>query len=1465
MPSPPDDLWTDLDTEVPVLLFPVRLETRFDTRPFVLPHGQQTRMPMLHVRIYPDELSIAPDPERADDPLMARLLPDSWVVFVERPDGVVIVQHIPRPGPDLQVGPSRSATQDAFDPENPFLVHSEDALRWVVDFDTAVQAGMATTFDLATPEEVQQGEVGTIGQLQVDRLVVVGVRGTAPGRTPDTEAAALADLLSAHRVRGNLAFLAQGTPTNNLRDSPSGWTSARVPRAAPQPAAGSRDPAISALRGGTDNAGALEAALGVGGAVFADVDGAHQREQWWARTFQQALFPVTGGEVLATLMRPTWRPDDISPGDAQALVGAFHEWLEQATSFLHDHAASFVRGRGPLPAVRVGRQPYGLLPVVASSRWVRQDGEPPLLDPLAGLLATLRRYFEPAIASVPRVAADGDPTQQLVHVLGHGPVPHPGGYQLVPVTGSYPPDPPDPPDPGPDGPPGTNGGGHHPIVIPPLLRRWLLRRRVLDQADASLAWRGDSLMPYLGAIGQSMLTAPVATSNTGAEWQTPAQYLNALATGLAGFELPTSVGQPRPPDLLFALAEHALAVAGEADAFSLLGSISPERYFGAVSVPVAVDTDAELAAAQAALATPTQPVLDLLPGSPNDADPSGPTLTDLVAHPEEHLDLFAQLGVQPDQASLFVSTRNAIAELAASGLDDDELTRLTGETLACASTRLDAWCTSLAAQRLAFLRDAKPAGIQIGAWGVLVDLRFVETGDAEPPEGWAESPGATVAQSVRPPDKQVGYVHAPSLAQARTAGVLRAGELAHEGDGSSLASLDLTSRRTRTAQGVLTAMANGQPLAALLGYQLERSFDDAGLIAVVPALRLAFPQRRLAGDAGTPAAGVDAVVPDEVMDGLDVIAAGDVAISVARQAGVAFDEDAFSAVLKAAAETFDAVADLLVAEGVHQITSGRYEAAGATFSAIAEGSQPPEITVTREPRSGVTITHRIVQVVAGLQGTSGWDRTAARAVLAPETELWAEELLGPAGTWQVAVQGTPIGLDALTLCALDVVVASASVAGRHDLAQRWCTAGTSGAGDPDALEADETFGRLAALAETLAEVLAGSRPAVGSDLCVAPGQATSLDAGTVTPVPAPAAADLQPIADRCLGVITAVETGIQTVRSACAGLAPTDLLPAELVIPLARAGVAGAGQVPRAGQVSVGLAQAVASAGVAVIRDVDASIDAGSPTGATRAERLSALCSGPDALGRLVRVVRCLAGDPVVPTLPVPSQLGHSLVVGVDAVSVEEWLARMGRVRSSTAALDDLRLFVEASGLRLSPLQAAQLPLVAAEGWLANRLPERDPAASANTLRPYVRPAGPRVHVVVAGEAEVVTSEQLHGLVVDEAVEVLPAPTSTTGLAFYYGGPGARPPQSLLLALHPDPTQPWTWQHLVDTVDEVMALAQLRGVELEDLIRTGATQFLPLTYVRDNLPADPLSGLAQPRPWTSVRIAANRVATEASA
>ncbi|WP_157781931.1 hypothetical protein, partial [Rubrivivax gelatinosus] len=93
------------------------------------------------------------------------------------------------------------------------------------------------------------------------------------------------------------------------------------------------------------------------------------------------------------------------------------------------------------------------------------------------------------------------------------------------------------------------------------------------------------------------------------------------------------------------------------------------------------------------------------------------------------------------------------------------------------------------------------------------------------------------------------------------------------------------------------------------------------------------------------------------------------------------------------------------------------------------------------------------------------------------------------------------------------------------------------------------------------------------------------------------------------------------------------------------------------------------------------------------------------------------------------------------------------------------------------------------------------------------------------------------GLFVDEWGETIPATEETTGLSFHFDAPGARPPQTMLLAVPSDPAaEHWTLDELLAVVDEALALARLRAVRPQDL--QGLGNLLPGLMLSNNFRRD---------------------------
>src|SRR5262249_17797947 len=154
--------------------------------------------------------------------------------------------------------------------------------------------------------------------------------------------------------------------------------------------------------------------------------------------------------------------------------------------------------------------------------------------------------------------------------------------------------------------------------------------------------------------------------------------------------------------------------------------------------------------------------------------------------------------------------------------------RLFAEHTNICTSRLDAWHSALFATRLRAMRqsDGGRHGLYLGTYGYIENLRPRAAPVLVDPQ--------TLPESLRENGKPVfertdngGFVHAPSLAQAVSAAILRNGYLTHADETRRESfTVNLTSARVRNAMQFVDGLRAGQELGALLGYQLERGLHE---------------------------------------------------------------------------------------------------------------------------------------------------------------------------------------------------------------------------------------------------------------------------------------------------------------------------------------------------------------------------------------------------------------------------------------------------------------------------------------------------------------------------------------------------------------------------------------------------------------------------------------------------------------
>jgi hypothetical protein len=181
-----------------------------------------------------------------------------------------------------------------------------------------------------------------------------------------------------------------------------------------------------------------------------------------------------------------------------------------------------------------------------------------------------------------------------------------------------------------------------------------------------------------------------------------------------------------------------------------------------------------------------------------------------------------------------------------------------------------------------------------------------------------------------------------------------------------------------------------------------------------------------------------------------------------------------------------------------------------------------------------------------------------------------------------------------------------------------------------------------------------------------------------------------------------------------------------------------------------------------------------------------------------------------------------------DPTAVETWFRRAAHVRDGIARLDTALSYAEAlgAGTRLN-LSIAQLPFADHDRWAGLPLKPGQPLPAS------------RFSLVVQSDQALGINGPLAGLLIDDWVEVVPGTSEVTGLVFQYDQPDSSAPQSILLAIPPDPDQPWNLWSLQQVLVETLDLARLRTVDPDALAKVG--HYLPALYFAVNPAGDTIS------------------------
>jgi len=1340
-----------------------------------------------------------------------RVLPTRWNVLGYA-GGALTVRAAGGVIPDvLAAGPDPNALLDGASAPDADKLALDDGMKWMVDFDEAERVGMGIRVKLTTDQAFQGFDI----------LMVVGTKATQSAADSTQR---IADLLDAHHYTDGLGFLLNGTPSNNTQDAPSGFSTTDPGQAASY---ASERAAAGFQPGDGSNADVLASALGLrdlNTQAVASLANANATEQRDALHMNRALWAATFGYYLPQMLGVRQQSETpLSPADF---------------TWARSHFIDYVRASGPLPAIRIGKQPYGVLPVTSLSLWKPKTGQEAQYErdtALKDFLLKLRELWRRNLSQVPRVGRSGSPDNDLAEVLSMDGIS--SSYAIRHLMGS------------------TYLQNVWQLVFPVITSNWFTKQRELTMAvinEIGLPFGNPRLSRYTFSGYFMRLNGPTIQDGTSSETAAlQPNYIDLLLNAPSVDAIrQEAFPDPKPRALLYSLLRHAMLLEYW-NAAANLSQLESEFGFG-----WSLTREQEVPGAGGLNPTTWELLGRPIPGITT--DPAATFLHTLRTSTDAN--------IAPRVASLF-EFRESIAYL--KSLSTGRLQRAFAGTLDLCSHRLDAWFTSFATKRLAEIRKATPTGILVGGYGWVMNLRLATAPPTEVP------PTGESGVFYRPPNNP-GFTHTPSLRQAATVAVLRSGHLTHSDPITrDLLAIDLSSERVRLANWLLDGVRQGQPLGALLGYRFERRLHDAHLDQFIPFFREVAPlvARKLqqtAPSAESPTPSVESIAANNVVDGLALqrtwktIPRGMIfpmqslqmlfargtkqpnPVFLAPASGALFAE------LDLLDASVDAVSDALLAETVHHAVQGNPLRTASTLDAIASGeAPPPELDVVGTPRTGIGLTYRLVTLFGGQAALPAkWAAPSIphRLAAEPYLSVWAARLLGDPTAVRCLVERVDpssgavvdtreMRLSDLRLGPLDLIYAGEGSrdAASSEIEQRLMYAAARKAPaiptgailriNPNRQSTfavtDVSYAEFTEVLRTARRLITAVRGIDASDLNL-PGQNQ------------PAAIDVIELtarADRAEAVLRSALTVLQRALNT-----PTTIVLDTLrdaILASTTFGIAGAVPFSTSGDSPADRAALLAQ-GTSIVKELT-----------QRADQLTALKTGFNAAAATVddqcdqqfARLRGAFGKSfvVLPRFTAPNglELEKALadspkIQDNDALAAATWFQRASRVRDGVSRLDASLRYAESleTGERLS-LRVAQLPYQPADRWVA--LP----------LKPGRPLSNSRFSLIVQAPPTVDVKLPMTGLLIDEWVEVMPNPKETTGLVFQYDQPDATPPQSILLAVPPDPDQPWNLWQLQQVLLETLDLARIRAVDPDTLDEVG--HYLPAMHFAVNLAGDTVS------------------------
>lgn len=860
-------------------------------------------------------------------------------------------------------------------------IHLNKELRWMVDFNEAVSAGMATKINISS----RDAESG------FDKIFVIGLRSSS---NPKTSLSELEDLINKHATsEEGFEFLKQGTPTNNTDDSSSGYSQLE-----------DSDESYDRVFKGTDNfvvsdvnerksdAQRFAEVLGINYEVLQGIKNANGKDLIEAGAMNRALFPATLGYFMEEMMDPLFSDNEI----------------DRTESFF----SNYVYGRGHIPAIRIGKQPYGILPVTNFSK-IRFDEklyqeQNFYVVKLYNIIKKIDETWDELVSEVSYIGKEGDPHQILLDVLGL----HSNSVEFH---------------------------QRYAQSIQQVYNQLILWYKDTGFANAVaniISQRGKLILQELGfdiseeklpilekyfLSEPNILKGPIVDDMPESETDPIRAYtadnMNYIewlqSSNGNAIRIQDFGGKPAPNALLYMLLRHSLMLTQSNSATNLLLNyefINNRKIFYDTNFLFIKDKEI------------SRSKFDHL-YRPNSII-TGDNSTNLIEYIYNSDILYSR--PETRKLNAILSSLKTLEKTPTARLE-----RLLIEHLDNCTYRIDAWKTGLTffhlkEQQQAARRAQKQKGIHLGAYGWLLDLRpkanTLEEKRLNSEDSQFFKPKG---DAIYTDSSNLGYIHAPSIDQASTAAILRnAFDSNKEEDKSNPFNLNLSSERVRIANDFLEGIRNGQSLSALLGYQFEKGLHDRYRTSSVETDKFIYPLRMKfplvanslkstetsdedlneANITNNNQTGIEAIEANNVIDGLKLIQHVQENSVKSYPFGLSDLPSASSAEVEVITKEVnrlidiqDAISDLLITEEVFQTVKGNFDRAAAVADVFSKGGYPPEMESINTPRTGNTLNHKMAihldAEASSMVSPNSVAKMTPRATAEPSVNKWLSSIL----------------------------------------------------------------------------------------------------------------------------------------------------------------------------------------------------------------------------------------------------------------------------------------------------------------------------------------------------------------------------------------------------------------------------------------------------------------------------------------